>query len=87
MTTLDVRRLQHRETKRERKENVQAYLVQPIEGDAAEVNTETAYVEWRGVGTSHPTLACLCCHTEHPAEPACQHIEEMRAHLGYKARS
>lgn len=79
---LDVRRLAGKQTKDERKNNVQTYMVEYVGENAGD--DHAAMVQWMGAGESEQALWCHRCGCSHPVYPACAHIEATRIHLGFR---
>ena len=80
---LSVRQIMPLATDRERRGNVQSYIVEHTEG-VAPADECSAWVEWQGAGVAQPRLLCRACQQVSFAEPDCAHIEAVRLHLGYR---
>jgi hypothetical protein len=79
---LDVRRVTARQTRDERENNVQTYVVEHLED--RDGSDDSALVQWVGAGESEQCIWCHRCGMSHPVQPACAHIEAVRIHLGFR---
>lgn len=81
---LNVRQIMPQSTERERRGNVQSYIVEHVVEEGTPADESTAWVKWLGVGTESTRLHCLACSHVSLAVPDCAHIEAVRIHLGYR---